>query len=162
LNSRDLWAKYVTDADYINKRSVMWPAEVMYAEAFKCYEAQAYLACCVCVRGAIEAALHQAKTRTYVGTGGSVAYIEYEKLKELKRWANQQGLLGSGLDLRVDTAIGHGDIGAHLAQRMDKAIQKGVPGPLSTGGNGPTQKEAWDNLVTCVELIGRVASQRWK
>jgi hypothetical protein len=152
-NASGLWAQHVSTAEYQSKRSVLYPAEILYAEAVTCYNAEAYLACCICARGSIEAALHQAKTRTAVSAGGSVAYLENTQWGQLKTWAKNQGLL-EGLD--VENARELGNLGAHLAQRLDKANRSGGAIKIAM-----TKSEAWDTLITCVELIDRIVKQRW-
>jgi hypothetical protein len=156
LSSTGIWQKFVSNSDYQPKRSVLFPAEILWAEATKCYDASANLACCICARGAIEAALHQAKTRTAAGSGGSVAFLEDTGWGELRTWAKGNGLIDPTFEKRIDNARDMGNLGAHLGQKIDQAYMSGGTPKLDV-----TPREAYNALETCAEMIGRIAKQRW-
>lgn len=80
--------------------------------------------------------------------------------KELLAWARKQIWYDSALDEQIEKTLARGDLGAHLAQRIDRALQE-------AGAKQPVQlwvsrDEAWESILTCRDLIERIAANRWE
>jgi predicted DNA-binding ribbon-helix-helix protein len=162
LNISELWNEFIRNEHIKSRFYVLDAAVDLFGEAVKCYRAEAYLACCICVRSAIEAALHIAKTRTHVAPRAAIINLEDTHWDQLKKWARDEGVLDKALETRVDEARRLGNLGAHLAQRIDRAHQDLTPDKPFEIQIWVSPKEAWGSLVTGKDLILQIAGQRWK
>mgnify|MGYP001101278536 CR=1 FL=1 len=158
LASSELWRALIYSEDIKNKYFIIGPAVNLFGEAIRCYDAQAYLASCICVRAAMESALHIAKTMRRLDDFNLL--VSNTKWQELKKWAREKCLLNSSLIKRVEKARKLGSFGAHLMQYRDRAYgQIGRKRPIPLWVNA---EDALVSLVTCKDLIQRIASRRWK
>lgn len=162
MNASALWHGFIRNEQLKSRFYVLDAAVDLFGEAVKCYKAEVYLACCICVRSAIEAALHVAKTRTHVAPGAAIVDLEDTHWNQLKKWAREEGILDKVLETRVDEARRLGNLGAHLAQRIDRAHQDSTPDKPFEIQIWVSPQEAWGSLVTGRDLILRIAHQRWK
>jgi hypothetical protein len=113
----------------------------------------------------METLLHTAKTTpTITDRSASHELVKNTVWKENLEWAMTNHLIDEVFAKRIDAARAHGNLGAHLAQRIDRAYYEQAH---STRMLEPVQlwvsdEEAWSDLVTCRDLIIRIATQRWK
>ncbi len=131
----------------------MGQAVDLFGEALKAFYAHAFMGCCVCVRASIETALHLAKTRDQVGQGTATINFEDSQWSQLKEWARSEGVVDNELENRIDVARKHGNLAAHLAQQVDRSLRVSPSEPAQLW---VSDEEAWDDLVTCRDLILRL------
>jgi len=160
LTSEDLWQKFIGSEAIRNKYYILGSAVDLFNEALRGFndQTQTYLASCICSRAAIEAALHKAKTTERLRDFN--ALDSGTRRKELLIWARKQEWYDSALEKRVEKALARGDLGAHLAQRIDRAFQEaGTEQPVQLW---VSRDEAWESILTCRDLIERIATHRWE
>lgn len=162
MDSKELWEELIGN-DVIKKNFFILNVPLdLFGEAIKCYNAEAYLACSICTRSSIESILHIAKTRNHVAHRSAIVNLDRSKWSELMKWTRQHGLLDQELENRVNKSRQLGNLGAHLAQRIDQAHQDLGENETFEIPLWVTPEEAWDSIVTCKDLILHMTAQRWK
>jgi hypothetical protein len=157
LGTVELWHSLTTNKNVIDNWIIVGQAVDLFGEAVKAFYAHAFLASCICTRASIEAVLHLAKTRDVVTQGRAKINFEDTEWRELKDWALRENLLDSELSDRIDSVRKHGNLGAHLAQQVDRSLLFHVSEPAQLW---VSDQEAWDDLITCRDLILRIASKK--
>jgi hypothetical protein len=137
----------------IEKWIIAGQAVDLFGEAVKAFYAHAFMACCICIRASIEAALHLAKTGNQVAQGTAKINFEDSQWSRLKEWARSKGMLDGELENRIDVARRHGNLAAHLAQQVDRSLRASPSEPAQLW---VSDEEAWHDLVTCRDLILRL------
>lgn len=160
MDSEELWQKFIGSEAIRSKYYILGSAVDLFNEALRCFndQTQTYLASCICARAAIEAVLHRAMTTEHLQDFNPLD--PSTRRKELLAWARKQIWYDSALDEQIEKTLARGDLGAHLAQRIDRALQE-------AGAKQPVQlwvsrDEAWESILTCRDLIERIAANRWE
>jgi hypothetical protein len=161
----ELWFSLTTNKNVVDKWFVLSKASDLFGEAIRCFYAHANLACCICARASMETLLHTAKTTpTISDCSASHELVKNTEWSENFEWAKRSRLIDENFAKRIEIARQHGNLGAHLAQRMDRAYyeQAHAIRTLEPVQLWVTDEEAWNDLVTCRDLIIRIATQRWE
>lgn len=160
-----MWHSVTANGNVVSKWFILAKAVDLFGEATRCFYAHAHLACSLCARASMETLLHIAKTTTEINErAASHDLVLDTKWSENFRWAQENGFVDETFARRIENARDHGNLGAHLAQRIDRAYyeQAHAIRQLEPIQLWVSDEEAWSDLVTCRDLILKIATERWK
>jgi hypothetical protein len=161
----ELWFSLTTNKNVVDKWFVLSKAADLFGEAIRYFYGHANLACCICARASMETLLHTARTTSTIGErSASHELVKNTDWSKNFKWVRTSDLIDEALAKRIEVAREHGNLGAHLAQRIDRVYyeQAHAIRTLEPVQLWVTDEEAWSDLVTCRDLILRIATQRWK